>query len=170
MPHTPEDIDAILRGLNAQEDRSTALVGLALVEHYLQVEIARRLPGLLPSDNIFDRGLAQSFWNKIVLATGLEIIRGRARRDLNELRHIRNDFAHDMNELSFETPRIAERIRRLEIVKIVHEDVYAELSLREKFLREINSLVVSFVLTGEDFEGRDEVSGGYGDGRGGTRR
>jgi hypothetical protein len=40
-------------------------------------------------------------------------------RDLNLVRAIRNEFAHDMNPITFESPHIVDRVRSLHVIHVM---------------------------------------------------
>jgi hypothetical protein len=55
-----------------------------------------------------------TFSAKIDAAFQLGLISKPLARDLHLVRRIRNDFAHDPGELTFETPAVSDRVRALE--------------------------------------------------------
>jgi hypothetical protein len=84
------------------------------VEHALEFVIACRLrePRNKTEENALfqEKGILGTFSEKIWAAYFLKIVGHNARRDLNLLREIRNQAAHDMNPCSFEsTPAIRSR-------------------------------------------------------------
>jgi hypothetical protein len=64
-----------------------------------------------------DKGLFSSFSEKIWAAYFLQFIGPRARRDMDLIRLIRNEVAHNMNPVSFSTPEIASRCLAIDIAK-----------------------------------------------------
>ncbi len=78
-----------------------------------------REPTTETEKNIFfhDKGVIGSFFEKIWMAYFLKIIGPETRRDLDLIRSIRNEAAHDMNPISFETEAVANRCRELLISK-----------------------------------------------------
>jgi hypothetical protein len=92
-------------------------VGGAYVEYALEEVILSRLraPDTAAEEKIFfhDKGIMGSFFEKIWMAYFLKIIGPQTRRDLDLIRSIRNEAAHDMNPISFNTEVIANRCREL---------------------------------------------------------
>lgn len=154
----PADVERIVDGLETQNDRSVALVGAALVEHFLERAIAARLR--LPNskkdkDFLFGaRGPGSSFENKIYLSYALKVTAEKTTRDLELIRAIRNEFAHDMNEINFTSAHICNRIDEFHAVTILYKiSKGTGASPRERFIKEILTLVSGFQL---DLEGIEE--------------
>ena len=148
----PADVQLIVDGLESQNDRSVALVGVALVEHFLEraIESNLRLPATKSErEFLFNaRGPGSSFENKIYLGYTLKVTAEKTTRDLHLMRAIRNEFAHDMNEIAFASPHISNRIDEFHAVTVLWKISKATgASPRERFLKEIYTLVSGFQLT-----------------------
>jgi mannitol operon repressor len=135
--YVPVDIKDILEDLKLENDRSVALVGAALVEHALQEAIRSVLRGFddRNDSNLLDRlfGVNGSFAGlsaKILGAFALKVIGRGCQRDLELINKIRNDFAHDMNRIGFETDRIRVRCHELALPN----GTLAEDDARERYL------------------------------------
>src|SRR5262249_57189938 len=90
-----------------------------MVEYAIELAISCRLPE--PRDNkeetalFSDNGIVGIFSKKIWAAYFLKVIGPEARRDIDLIRNIRNQAAHDMNPISFDsTPEIAARCQELQ--------------------------------------------------------
>jgi hypothetical protein len=137
--YEPKDLEIILQEIEAEGDRAAIAVAGSLVDHALEIAISCRLRA--PSDNkeenvLFnDNGILGTFSEKIWAAYFLKIIGPEARRDIDIIRNIRNQAAHDMNAISFDgTPEIAARCRELHFPGEAVEDGKAPIDLRRRFL------------------------------------
>ena len=106
--------DFIKRGLDFRKvlteetDRGCALFAASYLEESLGKLLERRL---LMSDKVQDDLFGQnaplgSFSSKIKMAYYMGLISSKSRRDLNIIRQIRNEFAHNSSAISFETNKI----------------------------------------------------------------
>jgi DNA-binding MltR family transcriptional regulator len=158
----PDDVDRILVGLNGHHDRAVALVGVALVEHFLERAIEARLKERLVGDeakHLFsERGPGGSLENKIFMAYMLSIVGPKTRRDLDLLRRIRNEFAHNMNEIDFDTPEIRERIDQLHAVEQFYRNLRPKFTRRDWVINEFFTLVAGFQLSLEGAEANEITS------------
>ncbi|SEI65167.1 Mannitol repressor [Deinococcus reticulitermitis] len=103
---------AIRRNVRDEGDRGTALYLTSYVDQVLH-EILDDF--LVDAESIkkgfFEgNGPLSTFSSRIDLAYLLGLIDQKARSDLNLLRKIRNEFAHNHENISFETPQIKSRI------------------------------------------------------------
>jgi len=115
--HTPEDFEAIIAEMNEAPPRSAILVGTSLLEHALEDFIQA---SLRPATSSAERnklfsvdGILGSFSSKIWMAYFLRLIGPTTRRELDIIRAVRNDCAHNMNAVSFEKDPTASRCRDL---------------------------------------------------------
>jgi len=93
------------------------------------------------------RGPGNSLENKIFLASALRITAEKTSRDLNLMRQIRNEFAHDMNAIGFETPHIKARIDEFHAVAMLYKMTKdTGHSLKERFIKQVWTLVGGFQL------------------------
>ncbi|MFQ5858540.1 MAG: MltR family transcriptional regulator, partial [Anaerolineae bacterium] len=98
-----------------QLDRGTALVAAAWLDDALEACIrAAFRPDKGTADELFrPDGPLSSLAARIKLAYLLDLIEPTARKDLDCIRRIRNDFAHARGDLRFTTPTIRDRCRQL---------------------------------------------------------
>jgi DNA-binding MltR family transcriptional regulator len=130
--YVPADLAAVLAQLEGENDRAVALLGATLIEHYLEKAIKAKLrpidentsEGRDDLDRLYGpNGAFAGLSLKIVGAYALRIIGPERRRDLELINKIRNQFAHDMNPISFETGSIKDRCREIGLTKnITSED------------------------------------------------
>lgn len=110
-----EEFKIVRRALREESDRGCALFAAA----YLDTALEALLKASFVEDRKVEGDLFEgtaplsSFSAKIKLAYFLGIISDQCRRDLDTIRKIRNDFAHDATIISFETQSIADRCYNL---------------------------------------------------------
>ncbi|MDD2734074.1 MAG: MltR family transcriptional regulator [Desulfuromonadaceae bacterium] len=110
-----EEFKIVRRALREESDRGCALFAAAYLDTALEALLkASFVEGRKAEGELFE-GTAplSSFSAKIKLAYFLGIISDQCRRDLDTIRKIRNDFAHDATIISFETRSIADRCHNL---------------------------------------------------------
>lgn len=110
-----EQFTAFRQALTDESDRGCALFAAAYIDTAIEELLrASLLEGVKIDEDLF-KGIAPlaSFSGRTKLAYYLGLISAELRNDLNSIRRIRNDFAHDATILSFETQSIADRCRNL---------------------------------------------------------
>lgn len=123
---------AFRRTLSSESDRGAALMAAAFLDDELGKAIGERVVEDKKSIEILlgTNGSAGSFSTRINLAYLLGIISKCCRTDLNIIRKIRNEFAHNPSEISLSDTPLKNRIESL---SWVGDDVSNE--PRAKFLR-----------------------------------
>lgn len=101
------------QSLGRSVDHVIALVGAAYVEKALEVAIAFRLVALSPDEhkalfNYEKNGPLADLSAKIKMSFALDIIGPKTRDDLNHIREIRNNFAHTLQPIGFETKEVVD--------------------------------------------------------------
>lgn len=99
-----------------ETDRAAVILSTAMLEQSLETMLKSRLVPLPGSeDKLFDGPYAPlaSFSAKIDIAYRMGLISVSLCRDLHLIRKIRNDFAHDISNCSFEDVKTKERIIQL---------------------------------------------------------
>ena len=120
-----------------ESDRGSAIVGEAILDADLQSLFTARFPESDPK--LFDEYHALSTFNsKVDVCLAIGLIDAAHARDLNLVRKIRLAFAHPKAAgLSFDSPKIADRVRRMdahEVMKWMHYGpAFAERKVRERF-------------------------------------
>jgi hypothetical protein len=120
--YQPKDLTPIFEGLEKADDRAIIAISGSMVEHALETAISCRLrePSTKEERDVFfhDGGIIRTFSEKIWIAFFLKIIGPSTRRDIDLIRLIRNQAAHDMNPLSFSgTPQIKSRCLLLTLAR-----------------------------------------------------
>jgi hypothetical protein len=109
----PEDLKPIMAELMKQSDRGAAIIAGSVLEEILEATIKARLRPLLPGQDrtLFGRMAPLStFSAKIELGFVLGLYTEAAYKNLNMIREIRNEFAHEFDPLSFDHPEIAKLV------------------------------------------------------------
>jgi hypothetical protein len=119
----PPDIHDVIHEIVGGSDRVAAIVGGSLVEEML----TRALRAFLRQDAValkeaFDfNGPLGTFSAKISMGYVLGLYGKEVRRDLDLLRKVRNDFAHQLSA-TLQTQDIRNRVMAMEIVERYSED------------------------------------------------
>ncbi len=112
-------LDRLHKELDKETDRSIVIVAGALLDEALKEIIkACLLPAVKRENCVFSSSNSpiSSFSSRINLCYQLGLISQLMQRDLNIIRKMRNDFAHDPFHLSFDNDSIKNRIE--ELVKV----------------------------------------------------
>jgi hypothetical protein len=98
-----------------ESDRAAVILTAAIFDEVLETLLKKRLaPASSESDEVFrSNGAAAELSSKIVLSYRLGLISSSFRRDLDLVRRIRNDFAHDIQGCTFESPAVRSRVLEL---------------------------------------------------------
>jgi hypothetical protein len=115
------DLDAFSVGLGGETDRACAVLGAALLDEKLKSLFVRRLRD--GSKKLFQKyGALSTFSSRIDMARALSWISEDVQVDLDQIRDIRNDFAHHVDhKLSFANQSIAARCRNLLVAQVMNE-------------------------------------------------
>jgi hypothetical protein len=115
-PPTEGELDALLPALATDLHPVTAaILGAAIVEHYLEIELRRRLPrkdDATWAALLADNGPLNTFAAKITLGHALKLYDADMRDNLNIVRTIRNQFAHSKKLLPFDHYLIDQHIKK----------------------------------------------------------
>lgn len=147
--YRPEDLDGPLKELEGESVRAAITVGASLVEYGLEllIEAHLREPQTDAEKAILftDNGIVGTFWEKIWLAYFLRLIGPQTRRDIDLIRSIRNEAAHNPSPISFDTPEIAGRCRELELGKQTIAGQQTPPNLRGMFLGTVHLLAAALI-------------------------
>jgi hypothetical protein len=109
--------DTFRREFRRESDRASVILAGAMIEKTLEMMIkAKLIPSLnKKQDELFDTPYAplRNFKAMIELAYRIGLISSNLCRDLNIIRDIRNDFAHDIEGCSFKNRSVKQRIGEL---------------------------------------------------------
>jgi hypothetical protein len=138
--YEPQDMATIIEELSGESARAAITVGGAMVEHALEQLLRSRLRRPTNKTEVSylftDQGILGTFWEKIWTAYFMKLIGPRARRELDLIRLIRNEVAHNINPVTFETQEIANRCRELSLVS---DQGFDQNDLRMRFLVTIHT-------------------------------
>lgn len=97
-----------IREIDRQEDRGAAVIAGAYLEDFLFSAIKERFTDDAPVVNAFFSGMGPlaTFNAKIEMAYLLRIVSKECRAKMHTIRRVRNEFAHNLQPLNFETPHI----------------------------------------------------------------
>lgn len=107
-----------------ETDRAAAVLAAAYLDSRLEALLRSKfvaVPGFVDELLTGQGGLA-SFSARISVAYAVGLISLPVASDLHLVRRIRNDFAHELMGLSFNTPAIADRVRELRILQGLQSD------------------------------------------------
>jgi uncharacterized protein YutE (UPF0331/DUF86 family) len=107
------DFKAVLKEIETNNDRAAAIVAAATLEYALQLAIEAHCSPM--SDEEREKLGKASLNDLIVKAETKGVIDKKASDELHLLRKIRNEFAHDMNPVSFKSEVILGYCGRLPI-------------------------------------------------------
>jgi hypothetical protein len=148
IPYTHEQMQAIVDEIGKQTDRGAAIIAAAVIEDVLEHLIIARLVEL-PSKRkkaLFDQsnGPLSSLSSKIELGLALGLFNDERRGSLHLIREVRNAFAHTMDPISFEDPRISAIVEARVTPKV---KAYTTMSSRTKFLFTFNIIFCFLAFT-----------------------
>lgn len=122
MPRKPIpafDLNAFSGPFRAEFDRACAVLGAALLDARLEILYDRRLRDS-KQELLSGNGSLSTFSARIRVARALAWISADVRYDLDQVREIRNEFAHNFDhELSFSTQSIADKCRTLRVAQVL---------------------------------------------------
>jgi mannitol repressor len=119
-----DELGAILLGADGDHnsDRSIAIIGAALVEHFLGDALYEHMRKLTKAERIRlfeEQGPLGTFDAKIQIAYAFKLLDERARDDFMLVKRIRNAFAHASNVIDFKTPQVAALCDRFHCIQYV---------------------------------------------------
>jgi hypothetical protein len=111
MP-SPGEFSRMIDGVDSWDGRAAALVLTALLDSFLEWSLRFTFVPLEPDEfnSLFREspGHISSFASKIALAHALGIFNRLERKAADNVRHVRNAFAHATSDISFESSAIAD--------------------------------------------------------------
>ncbi len=114
------DLNAFSGTFRAESDRACAVLGAALLDARLESLFRRRLR--CHEDQLLNNGPLGTFSSRIRVSRALAWISSDVESDMNVIRGIRNEFAHNFDHrLSFGDQSIADRCRNLKTAKVLIE-------------------------------------------------
>jgi hypothetical protein len=113
------ELNAFSGPFRAESDRACAVLGAALLDSRLESLYLRRLRNS-KEELLSSNGQLGAFSARIRVARALAWIGEHVRYDLDQIRSIRNEFAHNFNhDLAFSNQSIADKCRTLRVAQVL---------------------------------------------------
>lgn len=107
-------------GLKGESDRAAAVLGAAFLDALLDKALRKRLLPSLDKNAFENNGPLATFASRTTITHALGWIDADTKADLDLVRRIRNEFAHDPNhQLSFESQQIKSRTSQLKVMSAI---------------------------------------------------
>lgn len=121
-PHLQEFMK-FLALLNEESDRGSVLISTGFIEQQLRDTLVAFMLDVPATATLLDGGNAPlgTFSSRISACYSLGLISGEEHHDLNQLRRIRNAFAHDIHT-SFDTASVKDRCANLKMKAHDYDD------------------------------------------------
>jgi DNA-binding MltR family transcriptional regulator len=116
------EVQSLLADLEKEDDRTIAIISVALIEAVLERIIIHRLNYKTPAliGQLFqNRGPLADFHSKILVATAFGIVGHGAAEELHRIKIVRNVFAHTAKKLTFDTPEIASELKQSLVLRAI---------------------------------------------------
>jgi hypothetical protein len=112
--HSQAQVAAFLEELKSQTDRGTAVIAAAVLDDLLEILLTARFVELSGErhDGLFKKIGAplSSFSSKIETCFAVGVISNEARLAMHLIREVRNEFAHRIEQITFDHPDVAAKI------------------------------------------------------------
>jgi hypothetical protein len=144
-PSTADEIYKIFDEVTFQNDRTAAIILGSYVEFALQDAIEGKWPPISNTlrDDIFEgNGPLATFSAKIDIGLAMGLFGLQTKTDLNSIRWIRNKFAHELGQLTFETDFIANRVALIKSARTPPDELLGGIS-KQRFIFINASVVIS---------------------------
>jgi hypothetical protein len=137
-----------------KNDRAAATVAVATVEYALQLAIeARYQLSIEGRKKLFDSGPQSplsTLYSKIEFASAMGVIDQKTSEDLHILRKIRNEFAHEINPVSFNSGNILPLCEKLPVPGLLQGGNFEESTeinerLRKRFVEQVFLLLLLLI-------------------------
>lgn len=114
---THEEVGALYARFREAEPMVKAILGQALVEHELDVQIQRKLAlnDTVWSEMVGEGGPLRTFYAKIVMGHALKLYDATLKDHLHRIRRVRNEFAHTKTLLDFNDVGIVQELKGVHV-------------------------------------------------------
>ncbi|MEC0234855.1 MltR family transcriptional regulator [Paenibacillus kribbensis] len=127
-----------------ETDRASAVLSASFLENLLEEHLRKHMITDKMIDSLFNGQEAfATFSSRISACYALRYIPKKVYRDLDLIRKIRNYFAHNMNDASFDDEEVQNRIRNFEFIKEIKN--IDKNTNKEKFLMTVGFITLSIV-------------------------
>ena len=107
-------VNDFLTEFQQESDRAAAVLGPAMLDVLLKDLLTERLVSKRLGDKLLGRMMPiGTFSARITLAEAVGLISAQEAKDLHTMRDIRNDFAHELHGITFETQSVRDRCNNL---------------------------------------------------------
>ncbi|WP_339192372.1 MltR family transcriptional regulator [Paenibacillus sp. FSL E2-0230] len=125
-----------------ETDRASAVLSASFLENLLEDYLRKFMITEKMVDNLFNgQGAFATFSSRISTCYALKYIPQNVYRDLDLIRKIRNYFAHNMNDASFDDEEIKNRINSFDFIRAAKFDIDKN-SNKEKFLMTVGYITL----------------------------
>ena len=108
-----EVFNAFLDDFQKESDRAAAVLAVSYLDDLLKQLLLHRFTNKNREDELFGgMGPLSTFSAKITMSYAYGLIDKNLKDDMNIIRHIRNEFAHEFKNLSFKKEKIKNRCQR----------------------------------------------------------
>src|ERR1700730_9640550 len=112
---SPEEYREISKEILSGSDRSVAIILAAEVQRFLELAILTKFINTDDKDKLISHdGPLATFSRKIQIGYAIGLYNSELRDDLDRIRDVRNDFAHSVMPICFNTPSIKDRCLTLQ--------------------------------------------------------
>jgi mannitol operon repressor len=137
-----EEWKKFLEEFQGEPDRSCAILGTAFLDEQLRalleaffLDDPKRIPEMFEAAT----GPFSTFSGRIQTAYALGFLAPSELRDLDLIRKIRNEFAHDLHGVTFSTPSVVARCTELTRCNFLQKAV-GELTARDRYILRVTFL------------------------------
>jgi|GEM_PF-5250245 len=119
---------------NEETDRAAGVLACAYLDAYLEDLLREMWTKGKRTEELFQgQGALGSLSSKIGIVYALGIVDDHAARDLDLIRKVRNHFAHDIRNATFDTSPVADWCSEIRVIDVCVEDTEKR-SSRERYL------------------------------------
>jgi len=123
----------MVQSFHGESDRGAAILASSFTEHSLGQYLKFRIGDKKVADALFaPLGPLASFSQRIAIAYAFEIISEAKYEDFENVRRVRNHFAHHPLDTTFATHEIQQLTGKLSMHNVITEDQYPDRALRHR--------------------------------------
>ena len=105
--------NAFLDDFQKESDRAAAVLAVSYLDDLLKQLLLHNFRNKIKKDELFDgMGPLNTFSAKITISYAYGLIDKNLKDDMNNIRRVRNEFAHEFKNLSFKEEKIKSRCER----------------------------------------------------------
>lgn len=152
-----DQLAEFLEEFQRETDRAAAVLAVAYLDSRLEALLRVKFVAVptFVEELLTGQGGLSSFSARISVAYAVGLISLRAADDLHLVRRIRNDFAHRLHGLSFETQRVASRVTNFNILQALQDERGKAIPLPTDTRKRFNLAVALLLLNAIESRIRD---------------